>query len=186
MAELLKRYLAQTEMSEEKLGEDLENSQWEMVKGILSTLNELDSHEARQKMFNDQLWGLILMSHFKVAKKLTKNEVQLYLLRQEKSGPRSRTQAANKKREDRNKKIQELLFQCFQDWVKSGEGKDVVDDDDDNDDDNLIGKTRKGIIMTLAKEKALNEKQINDLVQFDNMFMAKAGTLLVLVFYVVT
>lgn len=196
MANLLKDYLEEAVMSEGKLGEDLEKKQCDMVKAILNTLNGLKNHDERQKMFDDQLWVLILMTHFKFASTLTDTEVKLYLLRQEKAGgARSRSKEANAKRASRNKQIEDLLFQCYQFWVKREEGKeDVVaeeeeydDDDDRNDHDDAAaavdrdndrdnGKTKLSIYGRLAKEKSLNEKQMKDLAKFDRLFMDKAGT----------
>jgi hypothetical protein len=159
-----------------------------MVKAILRELNDLESHDDRQKMFDDQLWGLILMSHFKVAKGLTEKEIQLYLLRQEKHI--SKKKQALAARHKRNIIMKELLYICFRDWTTSKhdsnddekeedeEEEVVVEEEEEEGYDNSAGKAKKiGVVQLLIKEKRLNGQDAKALRKYEQMFLAKAGML---------
>ena len=191
MAGLLSTYLAEMASSENQFHKTLENSICDMVKAILRELNDLKSHDDRQKMFDDQLWGLILMSHFKVAKGLTEKEIQLYLLRQEKHI--SKKKQALAARHKRNIIMKELLYICFRDWTTSKhdsnddekEEEEVVvveeeeeEEEEEEDYDNSAGKAKKiGVVQLLIKEKRLNGQDAKALRKYEQMFLAKAGML---------
>jgi hypothetical protein len=156
-----------------------------MIKAILRELNDLESHDDRQKMFDDQLWGLILMSHFKVAKGLTEKEIQLYLLRQEKHT--SKKMQALAARNKRNIIMKELLYLCFRDWTTSKhdsnddekeEEEVVVEEEEEEGYDNSAGKAKKiGVVQLLIKEKRLSGQDAKALRKYEQMFLAKAGML---------
>ena len=190
MAGLLSTYLAEMASSENQFHKTLENSICDMVKAILRELNDLKSHDDRQKMFDDQLWGLILMSHFKVAKGLTDKEIQLYLLRQEKghSSKEKRTAEAIAARNKRNSIMKELLYICFRDWTTSKHDSNEVEEyeeeeeveEEEEGDDNSAGKAKGGVIQKLIKEKRLSVQDAKALRKYEQMFLAKAGMLILL------
>jgi hypothetical protein len=157
------------------------------VGAILGELNALGTHEDRQRYFDDELWGLILMSYFKASKGLTDKEIRLYLLRQEKGGKRSRSVEAVEKREKKNKVQIDLLCECFMDWhhkpveVTYDDDKTVEEYDDDDDDDDVSGVSSKkkssSIAALLVKEKKWDKQTASALIEYEKKLLWKAGAL---------
>jgi predicted glutamine amidotransferase len=164
----------------------LTNCIYEKVGAILGELNALGTHEDRQRYFDNELWGLILMSYFKASKGLTDKEIRLYLLRQEKGGKRCRSLEAVEKREKKNKVQIDLLYECFMDWQHkhveaTSDDKTVEEYDDDDDDDDVSGVSSKKKISSIAallvKEKKWDKQIASALIEYEKKLLWKAGAL---------
>jgi hypothetical protein len=178
VAELLNTYLTDMATSESSLNQTLADSQRQMVNAILVELNSLGTHADRQQLFDNELWGLILILHFKASKGLTDKEIRLYLLRQEKAGKRSRSEEALERRQKKIKDQTDLLYECFMEWQNRPTDHNKPIEHEDDNDDASVGSATSKIARTLMKEKGLSQQQAKSLTVYDNKLLGRAGALL--------
>ena len=184
MHSALEIYLRRLEGSIE-MEKTIEQEKTGMVAAILRTRLQLkDADEKNKSELCNAIWSILLVGFFKGSPNISQKEIQLYILKQEKSEGRDRKKSSLGKSKEKREAIVELLRACFEDWKETNEGREIVSRHTSDTKKAFLNRgdaaKHEALVDTIARTKDFTVGEKAALQAYDTRLMHKMGRLLLL------
>jgi hypothetical protein len=158
---------------------NIETEKTAMIKSIVHERVSMAKDEKQNLEMSNAIWGIILVGFFSGTGNITEKEIELYLIKQEKSEGRDRKMTALAKKKEKRAAMVELLFACFTDWRKTAEGISVLTRHASNTakafSNAEVAKNHEALVDTIARMKGLTVGEKEALQAYESNVMQRMG-----------